>query len=542
MPSMTRPPRRAAPALLALHLLALGVPSGAWGADDAPSAGSPVAPATPPPGKRVPYVPDTVRAQIAEDVKRDVLEQIKQDSWAAPNAAPAWTRRLRPYGDVRVRYEYVSFGQGNAADGSFPDFNAINLGSPFDVNGVDIFDDRWLNVDQNRSRFRLRARLGLDVDLGQGFTLGARIASGDGSTPVSTNQTLGGAPGVFSKYQIWLDQAFLRWQPIDRESGGVMVEAGRFENPFFTVRDLLWSENVNFDGFAAAAEVATGAGWRPFLVAGAFPVFSTALNYPVERQEKYPSLDKWMFGGQVGVGWKGEDGLQLKLGAAFYDFVNVSGKLSPSCDTFLKNITCSTDDTRPLFAQKGNTYMELRTPSPAAVQLEATSTVPRYMYYGLASQFRELIATGRLDVPVSPAVTGTLEAEFAWNAGFDKGAVGAIALNNRGACDGSGTCDQYAGGGIAYVGRVGIGSPTLNHQWDWNVALTYSHVESDAVLDAFVNSDFGLGGTNLKGFWIGGRVSLTDNLSAGLRWMSADNIVGPTFRVDLAQVDVWGRF
>jgi hypothetical protein len=249
-----------------------------------------------------------------------------------------------------------------------------------------------------------------------------------------------------------------------------------------------------------------------------------------------------MFGGQLGAGWKGDGALGLKLGVAFYDFVKVSGELSPSCDTFLKNVTCSTDDTRPLFAQKGNTYMELRTPSAAALQLEATSRVPRYQYYGLASKFQELVATGRLDFPVAPSITGTFEGEFAWNAGFNKSQVGGMAVNNRGACDGSGNCDQYAGGGTAYVGRLGIGSPTLNNQWDWNVAFTYTYVESDAVLDAFVNSDFGLGGTNLKGFWIGGRVSLTDYLTTGIRWMSADNIVGPTYRVDVLQIDLWGRF
>ena len=536
MPSKTRLPRSGAVAVLALHLVAAGLPTPTRGAEEPP------APAPADGVKKVQYVPDTVRAQIAEDVKRDVLEQIKNDSWAAPNAAPAWTKRIRPYGDVRVRYEYISFGQGNAADGSFPDFAAINAGSPFDVNGVDLADDRWLNVDQNRSRFRLRARLGVDVNLGEGFTLGIRLASGDGSTPVSTNQTLGGAPGVFSKYQVWLDEAFLRWEPIARESGGWMVEAGRFENPFFTARDLLWSENVNFDGFATAGELATGASWRPFFVAGAFPVFSTALNYPLDATTKSPSLDKWMFGGQVGTGWKSDGGMQLKLGLAFYDFVNVTGKLSPSCDTFLKNVVCSTDDTRPLFAQKGNTYMELRTPSAAALQLESTSRVPRYQYYGLASQFQELVATGRFDFPVTSSITGTLEGEFAWNVGFKKDTVGAVAVNNRSACDGSGNCDQYAGGALAYVGRIGIGSPTLNHQWDWNVALTYTRVESDAVIDAFVNSDFGLGGTNLKGFWIGGRVSLTDFLTTGIRWMSADNIVGPTYRVDVLQVDLWGRF
>jgi hypothetical protein len=249
-----------------------------------------------------------------------------------------------------------------------------------------------------------------------------------------------------------------------------------------------------------------------------------------------------MFGGQVGAAWKGGDGLELKLGLAFYDFLNVSGRLSPSCDTFLKNVTCSTDDTRPLFAQKGNTYMALRAPSAAALQLEASSLVPRYQYYGLASDFQDLIVTGRFDFPIGGSVKGTLEGELAWNVGFNRDQVGQKAVNNRGACDADGNCDTFAGGGAAYVGRVGIGSPTLNRQWDWNVALTYLHVESDSVLDAFTNSDFGLGGTNLKGFWIGGRVSLTDNLTTGLRWMSADNIAGPTYRVDVLQVDLWGRF
>jgi hypothetical protein len=533
---MTRFARSGAAILVALPMLVLGEPSTAGAAEDAPPA------ATAEGAKRVQYVPDTVRAQIAEDVKKDVLEQIKQDSWAAPNAAPGWTKRIHPFGDVRVRYEYISFGKGNAADGSFPDFAAINAGSPFDVNGVDLGSDRWLNVDQDRSRFRLRARLGVDADLGQGFTIGIRLASGDGSTPVSTNQTLGGAPGVFSKFQVWLDQAFLRWEPLAGESGGLMVEAGRFENPFFTARDLLWSENVNFDGFAVAGEVAVGAGFRPFAVAGAFPVFSTALNYPVEREAKSRSLDKWMFGGQVGTDWKSHDGVQLKIGLAFYDYMNVSGQLSPSCDTFLKNITCSTDDTRPLFAQKGNSYMALRTPSAAALQLEAAAAVPRYQYYGLASAFQDLIVTGLFGFPIGGGVKGTLEAEFAWNVGFQKEQVGQKALNNRGACDVTGNCEVFEGGGVAYVGRLGVGSPTLNHQWDWNVALTYVHVESDSVLDAFTNSDFGLGGTNLKGFWIGGRVSLTDYLTSGLRWMSADNIAGPTFRVDVLQVDLWGRF
>jgi hypothetical protein len=524
--------------LLALLLAILARPAGA--ADGAP----PPVPAPVPEGtKRIGYVPENVKAQIREEVKQEVLEQIRAEPWATQAAVPDWTRRITIFGDVRVRYEYVSFGLGNANGGEFPDFNAINSGKPFDVNFVDVANERYLDVDQNRSRFRLRARVGATADLGQGFTIGVRIASGDGTTPVSTNQTLGGSGGFFSKYSIWLDQAYLRWEPSLGPGGGVAVEAGRFENPFFTVRDLLWSENVNFDGFAVAGDMNVGGGFQPFLVAGAFPIFSTAFNFPIDHAAKYPSLNKWLFAGQLGTGWKIGAGLGLKLGVAYYAFQDVKGRASSLCDTNLSYVTCDTDDTRPAFAQKGNTYMVLRTPSAAALQAEATNPLtPRYQYFGLASDFQDLVATGLFRFAVAPGVIGTLEGEFAWNVAFSQGAAGAVAVNNLDACDAAGSCTGYAGGGKAWVGRLGFGSPTLDSQWDWNVAATYMHVESDAVLDAFTNPDFGLGGTNLKGYWIGGRVALAKNVATGARWMSADNIVGPTYRVDVFQVDVWGRF
>ncbi len=65
-----------------------------------------------------------------------------------------------------------------------------------------------INVDQDRTRIRIRARIGAEVDLGEGFTAGMRIGTGQDNQPVSMNQTLGGAGGGqggnFSKYAIWL--------------------------------------------------------------------------------------------------------------------------------------------------------------------------------------------------------------------------------------------------------------------------------------------------------------------------------------------------
>src|SRR5262249_40234794 len=161
-------------------------------------------------------------------------------------------------------------GKGNAVD-FYPDFNAINTGKPFDANFRDPTSERWINTTQRRTRARFRVRLNMQADLGQGFTTGLRLASGDGPTPVSTNQTIGGTGGNFSKYQAWIDLLNINYQPFRGERGQLLFSVGRFENPFLRT-NLSWDENVNFDGAAVQGNVRVGEGVRPFLVGGAFPI------------------------------------------------------------------------------------------------------------------------------------------------------------------------------------------------------------------------------------------------------------------------------
>ena len=89
---------------------------------------------------------------------------------------------------------------------------------------------------------------------------------------------------------------------------------------------------------------------------------------------------------------------------------------------------------------------------------------------------------------------------------------------------------------------------------DWNVSLTYRWLGSDAVLDAFTNSDFGLGGTNNKGFILGGNYGIDKNTWFSARWMASDLIdsmaprvtgstVAPSkLSVDLLQIDLNTKF
>jgi hypothetical protein len=72
------------------------------------------------------------------------------------------------------------------------------------------------------------------------------------------------------------------------------------------------------------------------------------------------------------------------------------------------------------------------------------------------------------------------------------------------------------------------------------------------VLDAFTSSDFGLGGTNNKGYIVGANVGVARNTWLNARWMSSDQIDSATpaqpsaakskFSVDLLQIDLNTRF
>ena len=72
--------------------------------------------------------------------------------------------------------------------------------------------------------------------------------------------------------------------------------------------------------------------------------------------------------------------------------------------------------------------------------------------------------------------------------------------------------------------------------------LGYRAVDSDSVVDGFCDADFGGGGTNFKGFTVGGNLAITSNIWTGLRWMSASQVVGPTFKNNILQVDLNAKF
>jgi hypothetical protein len=494
----------------------------------------------------VTYVPQVVRDQIAAAVTANLTAQQQAQGYSGVPEVPDWVNRMHFYGDFRFRYETDLFPHGNDNTGAFPNFNAINTGAPYDASKGNINFPPQINVDQNRNRFRLRARLGVDADLGQGFALGLRIATGENDSPVSENQTLGNAPngaqgGNFAKDAIWLDRAYLSYTPA-LDNLGLKLEAGRFDNPFIST-NLIFADDLGFDGLAGAASYKLDDGITPFLTAGAFPVYNTDFNFASNQPSKFPSHNKWMFGVQGGTDWKINDDYAAKIGVADYLFTNVAGKLSSPCTVYSAADQCSTDDDRPSFAQNGNTYMALRDIIPTTgTGGNADDTTLQYQYFGLASGFNDLALDGEFDLDHFDPTDIWLNGEYVRNLAFSKNDVASKAVNNRGSTSVADPTGSFVGGNTGYFVNANIGTKVLKQRWDWNATVGYKYVESDAVIDGLDDSDFGLGGTNLKGYIVGGNVALAKQVWIRLRYLSADAIAGPPYKADVFQFDLNAKF
>jgi len=240
--------------------------------------------------------------------------------------------------------------------------------------------------------------------------------------------------------------------------------------------------------------------------------------------------------------------VELTFGAAYYDFTNVQGKLSSFCFAESLNRVCDTDLTRPSFAQKGNTYMALRNIVPFNIANIATD--PRYQFFGLASAFRDVVISGRLDFGYFDPVHIILDGEYVRNVAWNQADIAAKILHSPlpagptvGCTVAAGCLDQiYTGGNQGFLGRMTVGHPKLKELWDWNAFVGYKYLESDAVIDAFTDSDFGLGGTNLKGYFVGGNVAVGPNVWLSARWMSANQVAGAPYAVDIVQFDLNAKF
>lgn len=435
---------------------------------------------------RVPYVPQIVRDEIRDQVKRDVLAQAKTERWGDPGALPDWLSRVSWSGDLRARAENDFFQSGN--DRFVPNYVAINQAG--NLNGT----NTYLNTTTDRRRWLLRARLNMNAQISERMKVGMRLSSGTTTNPVSTNSTLG---TYENRSAIVLDQAYLDYQP--RKDWQVL--AGKMPNPWLST-DLVWDDDINFDGLATRFGHSFASGTRAFGTLGAFPVQEVDIS----------ANDKWLYAGQLGLDYQGDGAHRARVAVAYYGYKNIAG-VRNAPDSNLSDFTA------PVFAQKGNTYYNIADPA------NAQRTI-----FGLASDYRLIDIAAIFDVAQFGRARVSLTGDYVKNLGFDANKIfqrANIAVDRR---------------DVGYLGRITVGVPEIKDRNDWQVFGTYRYLEGDAVPDAFTDSDFHLGGTNAKGWILGANYGIEHNTWLTLKWLSADEIDGPPLAIDVLQLDLNTRF
>lgn len=497
---------------------------------------------------RVPYVPETVRRQIADQVRSEVMAQAKSEGWAAPDkASPDWARRIKISGDVRFRSQSDLYARSN--DNTILDIARLGAGSA-PINVTDVQNLPFLNTTQDRlNRLRIRARLGITAEISPAVTAGIRIATGDDNSPISTNQNLAGG---FAKRDLWLDKAYLELRPKE----WIKADFGRFANPFRST-ELLFDDDLNFDGVAVSFDIDKFKSEGLYLAVrgGAFPLDTGSSNYPDTSTTKSKYAAKWLFSGQIEGSYATSGGIVISGAAGYHDFHNIQGQRSAPCAfngvvvpislNSADPTECSTDGTRAIAPRKGNTLFFLRNITVPAT--EPVGIKAERQYLGLAYKFRVLDLNTSVTVPLNDDITATLAGNYLRNLAFHKADVcrygaGVQPFTNNGpilACSPGGSVLSGNQGWMVNM-AVGYAKP---HKWgQWNASLGYRYLETDAVPDAFPDSDFHLGGTNLKGYSVAATFGLLDGVSLGGRWMSANEVTGAPLSIDVLQFDLKAEF
>jgi hypothetical protein len=454
---------------------------------------------------RVPYVPqiikDEIAKQVAEEVKpavvADVVKEAKVEKWGVPGALADWLTRTRLSGEVTLREEGILYSGGNA-----PEYNyyGINTAGGITQAGQNAF----LDTTENRIRFRGRARLAVESDLTDSITTGMRLVTGNTSDLVSETQTLDGT----TPYAFGVDQLYIRWDERNSQRfPWLSVVGGRFANPYQTPTDLIFHKDLTFTGMAATGRFGFGDG-----SAEQSNIFLTVGGQQLQEIEFSPQ-DKWLVGAELGTNLRWGEAQKLRFTAAFYDYFNVTGRLNPADQPGLYNYTA------PAFLRFGNTLFNIANTPGNTSQL-----------YALASKYRLADVNATYTFGVGRYTLG-VTADAVKNFGYNAAAVEA----NTG---------YYVAPRVkGYQVEGSFGYPTVLSAGAWRAVVGYRYLQRDAVIDAYTDSDFHyFGGTNARGYYFVGDIGLANHLWLRLRYLSANEIDGPMFSVDTAQIDISTRF
>jgi hypothetical protein len=420
-----------------------------------------------------------LKKDFKDEVKAEIKEEMLQETQKNIQAAAAPEWTKRVRFGGDIRLRY----QGDY----FGKNNAVVIVDPNNLS-------RTLNTEEDRHRVRVRARLSATADINEVTEAGLRVTTGNETNPSTANQTMG---TYENKYSIVLDQAYLKIKPLR----GLTFQGGRILNPFFQ-SGLIWDEELTFDAIMGGYTTPLTEKIGTFLTAGIFPL----------EEFEYTSKDKWLFAAQAGGDFKPVKGLTGRLGVGYYNYKNLKGsEIDPLYPNSWQQYSAYP------FTQKGNTIINI---NPAAVN---------YTEYKMAlgSDFEELHIAGLLDIGFWEPIHVVLSGEYVKNVGF-----------NYKPADGS-SFQKYNYG---YQAGLSVGVPEIKKAGDWKVYGYYRYLGADAVVDAFTDPAFHLGGTNAKGWALSVQVGLAKNLWLSGKWVTTNEITGPPMAIDSLFFDVNARF
>jgi len=215
------------------------------------------------------------RSRQNEEIKTVAVEAAKEEAKNNKTALPNWVENMTISGDVRVRYQTDDV-----------------TGSPA------------------RERWRIRLRTGVESKVNDQWKAGFGIATPggtDGTDPNTRNWTLS---KEFEAPALRLDYAYVQYMP----NKDLTMTAGKFKNPLWTTKDLMWDPNVRPDGLA---------GTYNFKASDNLSFFVTPTYFILD--EFKTAADPTMIVLQPGMNWKINDSLNFKIAGAYYYNKNVKG-------------------------------------------------------------------------------------------------------------------------------------------------------------------------------------------------------------------------
>ena len=335
-----------------------------------------------------------------------------------------------------------------------------------------------------------------------------------------------------SKKDIWLDQAYLTYRP----TKWATVTGGRIGNPFDST-DMLFSNDLNFDGVAAIFKhPLQGRDVTLFGTLGAFSTEYSANGWNSSSFKEGKSEDKWLLAAQAGAEWKVNNRnscaarwptttstisrasapAPARRGTATRT-ATPTGRVRPSCRRATRCSCCATS--WPIRPTRRHAAAAVRGPGVQFDLLDVNLRWDTRVFDGLGLR-----------------LNGTIR-----NLAYSKGKIWSRSqghLVNNFSENG-----EVQSGPNAWMLQATLGrSFDLKEKGDWLAFVGYKYIQPDALPDGFNDSSFHQGGTNARGYYIGGSYAFDKNVYGVLRWMSTKEVYGAPLAIDTMQFEINARF